>query len=107
MRKIISMILVLAMLLALSVSFTSCKKYAGEVNVYNWGEYMPDGEDGSMDVLKEFEKRYNIKVNYKEFDSNETLYAELKPGNTSYDVVVPSDYMISRMIEEDMLDKII
>ena len=106
MRKIISMSLVLAMLLALSVSFTSCKKYAGEVNVYNWGEYMPDGEDGSMDVLKEFEKRYNIKVNYKEFDSNETLYAELKPGNTSYDVVVPSDYMISRMIEEDMLEKI-
>ena len=75
------MILVLAMLLALFVSFTSCKKYAGEVNVYT-SEYMPDGEDGSMDVLKEFEKRYNIKVNYKEFDSNETLYAELKPGNT-------------------------
>ena len=74
--------------------------------MYTTGEHTPDGEDGSMDVLKEFEKRYNIKVNYKEFDSNETLYAELKPGNTSYDVVVPSDYMISRMIEEDMLEKI-
>ncbi len=106
MKKVISIGLVLTMLLALSVSFTSCKKYAGEVNVYNWGEYIPDGEDGSMDILKEFEDRYNIKVNYKEFDSNETLYAELKPGNTSYDVVIPSDYMISRMIEEDMLEKI-
>ncbi len=78
----------------------------GEVNVYNWGEYMPDGVDGSVDLIEKFEQETGIKVNYKEYDSNETLYAELKPGNTSYDVIIPSDYMISRMIEEDMLEKL-
>ncbi len=107
MKKIISVFVCVAMLAALAVSFSGCSsEYIGEVNVYNWGLYMPDGADGSMDVIEEFEKQYKIKVNYKEFDSNEMMYAELKPGNTSYDVIVPSDYMISRMIAEDMLQKI-
>lgn len=74
------------------------------INVYNWGEYIANGEDGSMDINKEFEELTGIKVNYTLFDTNESMYAKLKSGGSSYDVVIPSDYMISRMIDEGMLE---
>ena len=77
-----------------------------EINVYNWGEYIADGSDGTLDVVKEFEKLTGIKVNYNMFDSNEDLYSKLKSGGVSYDVIIPSDYMIERMIKEDMLQQI-
>ena len=70
----------------------------GEVNVYNWGEYI------DMSVLEDFEAQTGIKVNYNNFDSNETMYAMLSGGGTEYDVIIPSDYMIARLIEEDMLE---
>lgn len=108
MKKIFSALLAATLTFSFALLFSSCgnNDFVGEVNVYNWGEYIPDGEDGSMNLEKEFEKRFKIKVNYKEFDSNETLYAQLKSGNTGYDVIIPSDYMISRMIEEGMLEKL-
>ncbi len=74
--------------------------------VYNWGEYISDGEDGAMDVNKEFEKKYGIKVVYDTYDNNEVMYSKLKSGGVSYDVVIPSDYMIERMITEGMLEKL-
>lgn len=74
-----------------------------EINVYNWGEYISTGDDGSMDVNAEFTKRTGIKVNYTTFETNESLYAKLKSSGESYDVIIPSDYMIARMIKEDML----
>ena len=74
-----------------------------EINVYNWGEYISTGEDGSLDVNAEFTRRTGIKVNYTTFETNESLYAKLKSSGESYDVIIPSDYMIARMIEEDML----
>ncbi len=74
-----------------------------EINVYNWGEYISTGEDGSLDVNAEFTKRTGIKVNYTTFETNESLYAKLKSSGESYDVIIPSDYMIARMIKEDML----
>ena len=70
----------------------------GEVNVYNWGEYIDES------VLEDFEEATGIKVNYQMYDSNETMYGKIAPGGTDYDVVIPSDYMIARMIEEDMLE---
>lgn len=73
------------------------------INVYNWGEYIPTGEDGTMDLNAEFTKLTGIKVNYSTYATNEELYAKLRAGAASYDVVIPSDYMISRMINEDML----
>ena len=76
------------------------------LNVYNWGEYISDGSEGAIDVVKEFEKLTGIKVNYSTFDSNESMYSLLKYGGVSYDIVIPSDYMIERMINEDMLQKI-
>lgn len=73
------------------------------VNVYNWGEYISDGSDGSMDVVAEFEKLTGARVNYTNFESNENMYSKLTGGGVSYDVIVPSDYMIERLIDENML----
>ncbi len=74
------------------------------LNVYNWGQYIADGSDGSMEVIKEFEARYpHIKVNYSTYDSNEIMYSKLSNGGITVDVIIPSDYMIARMIQEDML----
>ncbi len=74
--------------------------------VYNWGEYISDGEDDSLDVNKAFTEKYGIEVIYNTFDNNESMYSKLKSGGISYDVVIPSDYMIERMIKENMLEKI-
>lgn len=73
------------------------------LNVYNWGEYISDGSDESIDVNKEFERITGIKVNYSTFESNESMYSQLRTAGVSYDVIIPSDYMIHRMINEDML----
>ena len=77
-----------------------------ELNVYNWGEYLSDGSDGSIDVNREFERLTGIKVNYTTFESNETMYSQLKNGGVSYDIIIPSDYMIARLKSEDMLSEI-
>lgn len=74
------------------------------INVYNWGEYISDGSDGMLDVNEEFTNLTGIKVNYTTYATNEELYAKLKGGGSSYDIIIPSDYMISRMIKEDMLE---
>ncbi len=77
--------------------------------VYNWGEYISDGSEGCLDSNKAFEEWYyetygvRVTVNYSTFSSNESLYAKLSSGSVSYDVIVPSDYMIERMIAEDLL----
>ena len=74
------------------------------LNVYNWGQYIAQGEDGAIDVIAAFEDAYpHIKVNYTTYDSNETMYTKLKAGGISVDVVIPSDYMIGRMVDENML----
>ena len=75
-----------------------------EINVFNWGEYISDSdEDGFIDVNRAFEKLTGIKVNYVTYESNEDMYPKIKNGGASYDIVVPSDYMIQRMISENML----
>ena len=73
------------------------------LNVYNWGEYISNGSDDSVDVVATFEKLTGIKVNYQTAESNEALYSLLKTGAGDYDVIVPSDYMIARLIDEGML----
>ena len=110
MKKIVSSLLLLSSLVLLLLSTTAC---GGEdtvtLNVYNWGEYISDGSEGSLDVNEEFEQYYyetygiKLKVNYTTYASNEDMYAKLKSGATSYDVIIPSDYMIERMISENML----
>ena len=77
---------------------SSAETSGGVVNVYNWGEYIDES------VLTDFEEATGIKVNYQMYDSNETMYSKVAAGGAEYDVVIPSDYMIARMIEEDMLE---
>ena len=83
--------------------YTRYKGQGRSLNVYNWGEYISDGSDDSLDVNKAFEELTGIKVVYSTFDTNESLYAKLKTGGSSYDIIIPSDYMIARMIAEEML----
>lgn len=75
-----------------------------EITVYNWGQYISDGTDDCLDVIAAFEEETGIKVNYLTYDSNESMYTKLKTGGTTYDVIIPSDYMISKLVEEDMLE---
>ena len=108
MKKVLSVLLAVLMavpLLAACGESSSSKYPNGEINVLNWGEYIADGTDGSEDILTQFEEEFGIKINYKVCPDNETLYTYLKQGD-SYDVIIPSDYMLSRLIEEDMLEKL-
>jgi spermidine/putrescine transport system substrate-binding protein len=91
--------LAVSAVLLLSLFTSGCGKRP-EVNVYNWGEYIDES------VLSDFEKETGIKVNYATFTSNESMYAVLKNGGSDYDVVIPSDYMVSRLIGEGMLEKL-
>ena len=70
------------------------------LNVYNWGEYIDDEE---LDVVSEFERLTGCDVNYTTFESNENMYSKLSGGGVSYDIIIPSDYMVERLISEDML----
>ena len=113
-RKLLLPLLLLALLIP---SLASCgeierapdfieTEYAGStLYVYNWGEYISDGSDDSLDVIRRFEELYGIEVRYDYYSTNEELYAQLSSG-ASYDVVFPSDYMIARLREEGMLSKI-
>ena len=79
------------------IPILTCGGENGEVIVYNWGEYL------DPDTLELFEEETGIKVVYDEFETNEIMYPKVESGAASYDVVCPSDYMISKMIENDML----
>ncbi len=108
MKKLIPILLLTAMLCA--ILLTGCgSKDTLTLNVYNWGEYISDGSEDSFDTIREFEKWYEaeygqkLKVNYDTYASNEDMYNKLSTGAVSYDVVIPSDYMIARMAAENML----
>ena len=110
MKKIISIALALVMVLGLAAVMTGCgSSDTLTLNVYNWGEYISDGSDDSLDTIAAFEDWYKetygqkVKVNYTTYASNEDMYAKLSAGAVSYDVIFPSDYMVARMLEEDML----
>lgn len=70
------------------------------LNVYNWGDYI------DQELLAEFEAQTGIKVIYEEFVTNEDMYVKLKNGSNNYDIAIPSDYMIKKMVNEDMLKEI-
>ncbi len=93
-------VLILLSLLVFSLVFTGCKKDKPTLYVYNWGDYIDET------ILGEFEKETGIKIVYDTFATNEDMYVKIKSGGSSYDVIFPSDYMLTRMIEEGMLEKI-
>ena len=85
---------------AVVVFLTGATSSQPVVNVCSWGEYIDE------DLIGQFEEATGIRVNYQTVESNETLYSLLKSGGADYDVVVPSDYMIAKLIEEDMLEEL-
>ncbi len=93
--------LIVLMMLVMSLT-VGCGAKTDQVtlNVYNWGDYIDE------EVLKQFEQEYKIKVIYDTYDRNEDMYIKLKKGGTQYDVCVPSDYMIEKMLKEGMLEEI-
>ena len=106
MKRIIFTLMATALLLSLPCAVSAAPI---TLNVYNWGEYISDGSEGTLDVNAAFEEYYfeatgqKVKVNYTTYASNEDMYNKLSSGAASYDVIIPSDYMIQRMIAEDML----
>ena len=104
------MMTLLAAILLLALCLTGCGgKDTLTLNVYNWGEYISDGSEGSFDTIREFETWYEetygqkVTVNYSTYASNEDMYNKISSGAVSYDVIIPSDYMIAKMAEENLL----
>ena len=81
-------------------SASSASGESGQVIVYNWGEYI------DPDTITMFEEETGIKVVYDEFETNEIMYPKVETGASEYDVICPSDYMISKMIESDLLSEL-
>lgn len=101
MKKMIALGLCTCMTAALLSGCGSADKYPnGKVYVYNWGEYI------DPETLDMFEKETGIQVIYDEFDTNETMYPKVEAGASNYDVVCPSDYMIQKMIDNDLLQEL-
>lgn len=110
MKRVLFRIAACAFALALVLSFSGCIEAAADnknsINVYNWGQYISDGSDGYIDVNAAFTEATGIEVNYMTYDSNETLYSKLKTGGSAYDVIIPSDYMVARLIKEGLLEEL-
>lgn len=111
MKKILSLIL----LVFLSASFLSLSAAAEDTRtlyIYNWGEYISDGSEDSLDVNSAFEEYcaeelgIDVEVNYSTYSSNEDMYAKITSGTVAYDVIIPSDYMVARMAAEGLLAEI-
>ncbi|WP_352418418.1 spermidine/putrescine ABC transporter substrate-binding protein [Proteiniborus sp.] len=100
MKKSLKMLLSIMILTVVLVSTGCSNENQTVLNVYNWGDYIDES------VIDEFEKEFNIKVNYEDFATNEEMYVKIKSGGTDYDVAFPSDYMIEKMIKEDLLLKL-
>ena len=111
MKKLIQLLLTTTLFCAMLLCLSGCGgSDALTLNVYNWGgDYIANGSEGSFDSIAGFEDWYEetygekVKVNYDTYTSNEDMYAKISTGAVSYDVIVPSDYMIERLRNEDAL----
>ena len=103
-KRLVAVACILALIIGSVCMISSARQETITLNVYNWGMNIADGSDDTLDIIAAFEEKYpHIKVNYSTYDSNETLYTKLSNGGITVDVIIPSDYMIARMISEDML----
>ena len=107
-KRVFALFVVVVILVSMCLTCTIGEKEL-VLNVYNWGEYISDGSEDTYDTIKEFEIWYEktygkkVRVNYTTFSSNEDMYSKISSGAVSYDVIIPSDYMIARMANEGML----
>ena len=108
MKKGISVILAVLLAVSCLTGLSGCgSSKKTTLYVYNWGQYISEGDDGSLDVIAAFEEAYpNIRVQYSTYDSNEIMYSKLSNGGITVDVIIPSDYMIGRMVQEGMLEEL-
>jgi spermidine/putrescine transport system substrate-binding protein len=98
MKKFIIVVMILTLT---AFIFTGCKSDDKVVlNVYNWGDYIDE------DIFDTFEEETGIEINYETFATNEEMYTKIKKGGTQYDIAIPSDYMIEKMIKEDLVEPI-
>ncbi|MGT2801142.1 ABC transporter substrate-binding protein [Streptococcus henryi] len=97
---IVAIILILAGTSVYMQKRSSSGSQSDKLVIYNWGDYI------DPDLLKKFTAETGIEVQYDTFDSNEAMYTKIKQGGTTYDIAVPSDYMIDKMIKEDLLVKL-
>lgn len=105
MKRLLSIALLFVLLVALLPVQAQAANETVTINVYNWGQYLSDGTDDYINVIEEFEAAYpNIKVNYMTYDSNESMYTKLKTGGSLFDIIIPSDYMVEKLIAENMLE---
>ena len=111
-KRTVALGLALMMILALAMGGCSGSSEKLVLNVYNWGEYISDGSDDSLDTIQAFEDWYKetygaeVDVNYTTYPSNEDMYNKIDSGAVSYDVIIPSDYMIARMADEGLLQEL-
>lgn len=108
MKKVICVVLSVLLAVSCLVGLSGCgSSKKTTLYVYNWGQYISEGDDGSLDVIAAFEEAYpNIRVQYSTYDSNEIMYSKLSNGGITVDVIIPSDYMIGRMVQEGMLEEL-
>lgn len=108
MKKVICVVLSVLLAVSCLAGLSGCgSSKKTTLYVYNWGQYISDGDDGSLDVIAAFEEAYpNIRVQYSTYDSNEIMYSKLANGGITVDVIIPSDYMIGRMVQEGMLEEL-
>ena len=101
---VFSVMLTFVLFLSCFADYTAFAKETTVLKVYNWGEYISNGDDDSLNVISEFEKRNpGVRVQYLTYPTNEEMYAKIVSGSADFDICIPSDYMIAKMIKEDML----
>lgn len=127
MKKILSVVLMIVLICPLFSGCHTEQTDAVVLNVFNWGEYISDGEgvweyedeEGNiieipyLDINAEFEKYYaqkypgkSVEVNYTTYSSNEEMYAKMTTSDASYDIIIPSDYLIPKLIDENLIQPI-
>ena len=109
MRKVVSFILSVCLVFGCLAMLSGCGSNEEKITlyVYNWGQYISEGDEDSLDVIAAFEEKYpNIHVQYSTYDSNEIMYSKLAAGGITVDLIIPSDYMIGRMAQEGMLKEL-
>ena len=99
-KRIVAVACIIALIAGGASLVFSARQETITLNVYNWGQNIADGSDDTLDIIAAFEEAYpHIKVNYSTYDSNEALYTKLSNGGITVDVIIPSDYMIARLIK--------